>query len=331
MSSRVTGGVTLIEAYPDEFPPPVPAPVVAAPLPVPPVVIAQPVALPSAPVAPTLTRSLGASSSFRGPTPVLVPPARISPRSPAASSPAQTPSPVVPPVSSCSPSVGSRTVRACRVAPAASAAPDTAKSARCERCRQMKKGCSLVAGASGPCTLCVKAGAECVPIGTAMAARAALPPAARPVARSVVFRKLPSRNPAVPVHGSPDVPLRVLHDWRAELVAAQADYLLANSALTVASATKEAADAGVKAARARADAAAGDVKVAVARLNEADKRQKLAWSHYLELSALEGEGKGKARASSHASEGEDEIVGEELGSGAEDDDAMWSSRPHALF
>ena len=250
----------------------------------------------------------------------------------------------------------------------------------------MKKGCSLVAGASGPCTLCVKAGAECVPIGTATgaslsfffvlwldvfpAARAALPPAARPVralrssrAKLPSPAPLPSRSspdvppppklsfgnfllgiPAVPVHGSPDVPLRVLHDWRAELVAAQADYLLANSALTVASATKEAADAGVKAARARADAAAGDVKVAVARLNEADKRQKLAWSHYLELvsavcletvgesgdsdssklrqSALEGEGKGKARASSHASEGEDEIVGEELESGVEDDDAM---------
>ena len=250
----------------------------------------------------------------------------------------------------------------------------------------MKKGCSLVAGTSGPCTLCVKAGAECVPIGTAMgaplffffvlwldvfsAARAALPPAARPVHALRSSRaKLPSpvplpsrsspdvppppklsfgnfllRIPAVPVHGSPGIPLRVLHDWRTELVAVQADYLLANSALTVASATKEAADAGVKAARARADAAAGDVKVAVARLNEADKRQKLAWSHYPELvsavcletvgelgdsnsselrqSALAGEGKGKACASSHASEGEDEIVGEELESGAEDDDAM---------
>ena len=250
----------------------------------------------------------------------------------------------------------------------------------------MKKGCSLITGASGPCTLCVKAGAECVPIGTAMGAplffffvlwldvfsavRAALPPAAHPVrvlqssrAKLPSPAPLPSRLssdvppppklsfgnfllgiPAVPVHGSPDVPLRVLHDWRAELVAAQVDYLLANSALTVASTTKEAADAGVKAARARADAAAGDVKVAVARLNEADKHQKLAWSHYLELvsavcletvgesgdsdsselrqSALEGEGKGKACASSHASEGEDEIVGEELESGAEDDNAM---------
>ena len=202
------------------------------------------------------------------------------------------------------------------------------------------------------------------------AARAALPPAARPVRALRSSRaKLPSPAPlpscsspdvppppklsfgnfllgipAVPVHGSPDVPLRVLHDWHAELVDAQADYLLANSALTVAFATKEAANAGVKAARARADAAAGDVKVAVAWLNEADKRQKLAWSHYLELvsavcletvggsgdsdsselrqSTLEGDGKGKARASSHASEGEDEIVGEELELGAEDDNAM---------
>ena len=160
--ARLPAGVTLIEAYPDEFPPPVPAPVVAAPLPVPPVVVAQPVASPSAPAAPTPTCSLDASSSFCGPTPVLVPPARTSPRSPATLSPAPTPSPVVPPVSSRSPSVGfgagsappstpgsapspsvplppsgsSRTVRARRVAPtalaapAASAAPDTAKSAQ---------------------------------------------------------------------------------------------------------------------------------------------------------------------------------------------------------
>ena len=34
----------------------------------------------------------------------------------------------------------------------------------------MKKGCSLIAGASGPCMLCVKAGAECIPIGTAIGA-----------------------------------------------------------------------------------------------------------------------------------------------------------------
>ncbi|KAH9981766.1 hypothetical protein BJV77DRAFT_1073263 [Russula vinacea] len=251
-------------------------------------------------------------------------------------------------------------------APTASAAPDTAKSARCKRCQQMKKGCSLVMGASGPCTLCVKAGAECVPI----AVQAVLPPAACPVCTLWSSRaKLPSlvplpscsspdipplprlsfgnfllRIPAVPVHGSPDVPLHILHDWHAELVAAQMDYLLTNSALTVASAIKEAADAGAKAAKARADAAASNIKVAVARLNEADKCQKLAWSHYLELvsaicletvgesgdtdssklrqSTLEGKGKGKACASSHALEGEDEIVGEELESGVEDDDAM---------
>ena len=148
----------------------------------------------------------------------------------------------------------------------------------------------------------------------------------------------------MPVHGSPDVPLRILHDWCTELVTVQMDHLLANSALTVASAIKEAANAGAKAAKARVDAAAGDVKVAVARLNEADKCQKLAWSHYLELvsadcletvgesgdsdssklrqSMLEGKGKGKVHAFLHTSEGEDEIVGKELGSGVEDDDTM---------
>ena len=145
--------------------------------------------------------------------------------------------------------------------------------------------------------------------------------------------------PAVPVHGSADVPVRALYDWHAELVAVQLDYLLANSALTVASAVKEVADSAVKAAQARAGAATADVKVARAWLNKVDKRQKLAWTHYLELvsavcletagelgdsdsSAFALEGKGKARASSHASEGEDEVVGEELGLGAEDDNAM---------
>jgi hypothetical protein len=148
----------------------------------------------------------------------------------------------------------------------------------------------------------------------------------------------------VPVHGSPNVPLCVLHDWHAELITAQMDYLLANSVLTVASVIKEVADAGAKAAKARVDAAAGDVKVAVAWLNEADKCQKLAWLHYLELVSanclktvgesgdsdssklrqfvLEGKSKGKAHASSHTSEGEDEIVGKELGSGVKDDDTM---------
>ena len=202
------------------------------------------------------------------------------------------------------------------------------------------------------------------------AAQAALPPAARPVRMLWSLRaKLPSPAPlpshsspdipplprlsfsnfllrilAVPVHSSPDVPLHVLHDWHAELVTVQMDYLLANSVLTVASAIKEAANAGAKAAKARADAAAGNVKVVVAWLNEADKCQKLTWSHYLELvsancletvgksgdsdssklrqSMLEGKGKGKACASSHTLEGEDEIVGKELGSGVEDDDTM---------
>ena len=148
----------------------------------------------------------------------------------------------------------------------------------------------------------------------------------------------------MPVHGSPDVPLRIFYDWHAELVTAQMDYLLANSALTVASAIKEVADTGAKAAKARADAAAGDVKVTVAWLNKVDKCQKLAWSHYLELvsadcletvgesgdsdssklrqSVLKGKGKGKVRASSHALEGEDEIVSKELGLGVKDDDTM---------
>ena len=148
----------------------------------------------------------------------------------------------------------------------------------------------------------------------------------------------------MPTHGSSDIPLHILHDWRAELVAAQTEYLLARSALAVATATQEAADAAAKAAKAKANAAAGDVRVAGARLGEADTRQTLAWNQYLGLvsaicletagepnesgsialrqSALQDKGKGKARSSLYASEGEDEIVDEELGLGVEDDDAM---------
>ena len=104
--ARLPAGVTLLEVYPNEFPPPVPAPVVATPLLVPPVAVMQPVASPSALLEPTLMHSLDTSSSFRSPTLVLVPPARTSLCSPAALLPAQTPSPVVPPISLCSPLVG---------------------------------------------------------------------------------------------------------------------------------------------------------------------------------------------------------------------------------
>ena len=160
--AQLPAGITLAEAYPDEFPPFVPAPVEVAPLPVPPVVVTQPVVTPSARLASTPALSVDTSSSSRGPAPVLVPPARTSSRSPAALSPAQTPSPAVLPASSRSPSTGSgagpappstpgsapspsvplpptggsRSVRSRRAAPAApavptpSAAPDAAKSAR---------------------------------------------------------------------------------------------------------------------------------------------------------------------------------------------------------
>ena len=104
--ARLPVGVTLLEAYPNEFPPPVLAPVVATPLLVPPVAVVQPVASPSTLLVLTPTHSLDTSSSFRGPTLVLILPARTSPHSPAALLPAQMPSPVVPPVSSRLPSVG---------------------------------------------------------------------------------------------------------------------------------------------------------------------------------------------------------------------------------
>ena len=160
--AQLPDGITLAEAYPDEFPPFVPAPVEVAPLPVPPVVVTQPVVTPSARLASTPALSVDTSSSSRGPAPVLVPPARTSSRSPAALLPAQTPSPAVLPASSRSPSTGSgagpappstpgsapspsvplpptggsRSVRSHRTVPAApavptpSAAPDAAKSAR---------------------------------------------------------------------------------------------------------------------------------------------------------------------------------------------------------
>ena len=87
----------------------------------------------------------------------------------------------------------------------------------------------------------------------------------------------------MPTHGSSDIPLHVLHDWRTELVTVQTEYLLARSALAVATATQEAADAAAKAAKAKVNAAAGDVRVAGAQLGEADTRQKLAWNQYLGL------------------------------------------------
>ena len=194
-------------------------------------------------------------------------------------------------------------------------------------------------------------------VDVSLAARAALPPAARPVrglrsarpksplaaprSSGSSLEVLPPRKPsfanflvgipAVPVHGSSGVPVRVLHDWRAELIAAQSEYLFAESAYGVAVATMDAADAEATAAAVRAKAAASDFKVAGARFDEANKRQKLAWAQYLELVStvcLETAGepagsrsvalrrpavgdKGKARASSRASAGEDEILGED--------------------
>ena len=160
--AQLPGGITLAEAYPDEFPPFVPAPIDVAPPPVPPVVVTQPVATPSARLASTPALSVDTLSSSRGPAPVLVLPTRTSSRSPAALSPAQTPSPAVLPASSRSPSTGSgagpappstpgsapspsiplpptggshsvhsrRAVPAAPAVPTPSAAPDAAKSAR---------------------------------------------------------------------------------------------------------------------------------------------------------------------------------------------------------
>ena len=201
-----------------------------------------------------------------------------------------------------------------------------------------------------------------------LAARAALRPAARPVRglRSARPRSPPAAPrsfgsspdvvpppklsfenflvgiPSVPVHGSSAIPVRVLHDWRAELVAARSEYLFAESAFGAATATMDAADAEATAAAVRAKAAFSDFKVAGARFAEASKRQKLAWAQYLELLGtvcLEtaGEpvgsrsvalrrpavgGKGKARASSRASVGEDEVLDadEELDSDSDNGD-----------
>ena len=213
---RLPEGVTLAEAHPEAFGSQDLAPAVEAPLPVQSVLVTQPAVSPSAPLASTPALSLDTSSGFRGPSPVLLPPARTASRSPVVASPARaTSSPVVPPVVSRSPSTGSgagpvppstpgsasspsvplpstgssRTVRPRRAVPTTSAAsdalaaPESAKFARvgfffssavrfldvyfqCERCRQQKKKCSLITGAPGPCTLCTKAGAECVPART---------------------------------------------------------------------------------------------------------------------------------------------------------------------
>ena len=207
-----------------------------------------------------------------------------------------------------------------------------------------------------------------VHVDVSLAARAALPPAARPVRglRSACPKSPPAAPrssasslevlplskpsfsnflvgiPAVPVHGSSDIPVRVLHDWRAELVAAQSEYLFAESAFGVATATMDAADAAATAAAVKAQAAVSNFKIAGAQFDEANKWQKLAWVQYLELVStvcLETAGesvgsrsvalrrpavgaKGKARASSHASGGEDKILDEDgelnSGSGAED-------------
>ena len=126
--------------------------------------------------------------------------------------------------------------------------------------------------------------------------------------------------PAVPTRGTPTVPVGLLLDWRAEVVASQTEYLHADTAHTAAAAAKKSADAAAKAAGAA-------VRVAAARRGEAEKRCKHALLTY---TGMVGEvcvdsmvvGKGKARASSRSSAEEDEVVDlAELESGSEDEEA----------
>ena len=105
--ASLPAGVTLAEAYPEEFKSPAPV-AAAASSSIPPVFVAppsSPAPVVSSPAQPLL---LDASSCPRGLSPVLVPPARAASRSPASVSPVSTtPSPVVPPAPSRSPSTGS--------------------------------------------------------------------------------------------------------------------------------------------------------------------------------------------------------------------------------
>ena len=105
--ASLPAGVTLAEAYPEEFKSPAPV-AAAASSSIPPVFVAppsSPAPVVSSPAQPLL---LDASSRPRGLSPVLVPPARAASRSPASVSPVSTtPSPVVPPAPSRSPSTGS--------------------------------------------------------------------------------------------------------------------------------------------------------------------------------------------------------------------------------
>ena len=85
---RLPEGVTLAEAHPEAFGSQDLAPAVEAPLPVQSVLVTQPAVSPSAPLVSTLALSLDTSSGFRGPSPVLLPPACTASRSPVVASPA---------------------------------------------------------------------------------------------------------------------------------------------------------------------------------------------------------------------------------------------------
>jgi hypothetical protein len=105
--ASLSAGVTLAEAYPEEFRSPAPV-AAAAPSSVPPVFVAPPSSPAPAVSAPSQPLLLGTPSLSRGLSPVLVPPARSASRSPASVSPVlTTPSPVVPSAPSRSPSAGS--------------------------------------------------------------------------------------------------------------------------------------------------------------------------------------------------------------------------------
>jgi hypothetical protein len=128
--------------------------------------------------------------------------------------------------------------------------------------------------------------------------------------------------PAVPTRGTPTVPVGLLLDWRAEVVASQTEYLHADAAHAAAVAAKKVADAAAKAAGAA-------IRVAAARREEAEKRCKHTLVTYTGFvgdvcveSVVVGGGKGKARTSSRSSAEEDEVVDlAELESDSEDEEA----------
>ena len=105
--ASLSAGVTLAEAYPEEFRSPAPVAATASSS-IPPVFVtppSSPAPVVSSPAQPLL---LDAPSRPRGLSPILVPPSRAASQSPASVSPVSTtPSPVVPPAPSRSLSTGS--------------------------------------------------------------------------------------------------------------------------------------------------------------------------------------------------------------------------------